>query len=147
MDESHNAPANSPRYETRDVHAPGVVGFLVGLGIVIVLVALACWGYFGVDLKYFREPAASPSPFATMRQLPLGPQLQVNPRQDWLKFREEQQRSLETFGWENRSAGTVRVPIEEAMQLLVKKGVPAQGAPAVPSTEPKKQGTAGSKKP
>lgn len=147
MDEARNAPGKSPRYETRDVYAPGVVGFLVGLGIVIVLVALACWGFFGFDLEHFLEPAASSSPFATTRQVPLGPQLQVDPRQDWLKFREEQQKSLETFGWENRSAGTVRVPIEEAMQLLVKKGVPVQGAPTAPPTESKKQAAAGSKKP
>ena len=56
--------------------------------------------------------AASDSPFADTRQLPLGPQLQVNPREDWLKFREQQEQSLETYAWENRTAGTVRVPIE-----------------------------------
>lgn len=146
MDEGHKAPANSPRYETRDVYAPGVVAFLVGLGVVIVLVALACWGFFGFDVNHFLEPAATPSTFATTRQVPLGPQLQVDSREDWLKFREEQEKSLETFGWENRSAGTVRVPIEEAMQLLVKKGVPVQGAQTTPPAEPKQQGPEGSKK-
>ena len=138
MDKPQGASPAGPRYETRDVYAPGVLAFLVGLGLVIVLVALACWGFFGFDLTHFLEPAASPSPFAVTRQLPLGPQLQVDPRQDWVKFQQEQQKSLETFGWENRSAGTVRVPIEEAMQLLVKKGVPVQGTPAEPPAEPKK---------
>ena len=71
---------------------------------------------------------ATDSPFADTRQLPLGPQLQVNPREDWLRFREEQEKALETYAWENRAAGTVRVPIEEAMELLVKKGLPVQGA-------------------
>lgn len=145
MDKPQGASPDSPRYETRDVHAPGVLAFLVGLGLVIVLVALACWGFFGFDLAHFREPAASPSPFAATRQVPLGPELQVHSREDWLKFREEQQKSLETFGWENRSAGTVRVPIEEAMQLLVKKGVPVQGTTAAPPAEPKKQAEGGKK--
>lgn len=145
MDKPQGASPASPRYETRDVYAPGVVGFLAGLGIVIVLAALACWGFFGFDLTHFLEPAASPSPFAVTRQLPLGPQLQVDPRRDWLKFQEEQQKSLETLAWQNRSAGTVRVPIEEAMQLLVKKGVPVQEPPAAPPAEPQKQAE-GSKK-
>ena len=58
--------------------------------------------------------------------MPLGPQLQVNPREDWLKYREQQEQSLETYEWENRGAGTVRVPIERAMELLVQKGLPVQ---------------------
>lgn len=91
--------------------------------------------------------AATESPFADTRQLPLGPQLQVNPRQDWLRFREEQQKSLETLAWENRSAGTVRVPIEEAMDLLVKKGLPVQGAPLPPPAESKTVAPERGKKP
>jgi hypothetical protein len=58
----------------------------------------------------------------------LGPQLQVNPREDWLKYREQQERSLETYGWENRATGTVHVPIERAMELLVQKGLPVQNS-------------------
>jgi hypothetical protein len=91
--------------------------------------------------------SASDSPFADTRQLPLGPQLQVNPREDWLKFREGQEKSLETYAWENRSAGTVRVPIEEAMELIVKKGLPVQGAPQAQPADPKGNTPEGSKKP
>jgi hypothetical protein len=91
--------------------------------------------------------AASDSPFADTRQLPLGPQLQVNPREDWLKFREEQEKSLETYAWENRSAGTVRVPIEEAMELLVKRGLPVQGAADAQPADAKKLAPEGGKKP
>jgi hypothetical protein len=74
--------------------------------------------------------------------------LQVNPREDWLRFREEQQRALETYAWENRSAGTARVPIEVAMELLVKKGLPAQGGPtAQQPVDATAQAPEGSKKP
>jgi hypothetical protein len=93
------------------------------------------------------DQAASDSPFAGTRQLPLGPQLQVNPREDWLKFREEQERALETYAWENRTAGTVRVPIEVAMELLVKKGVPVQGPPLAQPADAGKQAPEGGKKP
>src|SRR5579864_2230493 len=147
MDEPHKASTTTPGYETRDASAGGVFGFLVTLGIVLVAISLICWGLFRFYSAHAVDQAASDSPFADTRQLPLGPQLQVNPREDWLKFREEQEKSLETYAWENRSAGTVHVPIEEAMELLVKKGVPVQGEAQTQPAEAKKKVPEGSKKP
>lgn len=147
MDKPQNASATTPGYETRDANAGGVFKFLVLLGIVLVVACLACWGLFRYFSAHSVDQAASDSPFADTRQLPLGPQLQVNPREDWLKFREEQEQALETYAWENRTAGTVRVPIEEAMELLVKKGLPVQVAPQAQPEEAKKAAPEGSKKP
>jgi hypothetical protein len=147
MDKSHKAPAPSPGYETRDANVGSVLNFLVILSVVLVATALVSWGLF----RYFSahevdERAASP--FADTRQLPLGPQLQVNPRQDWLKYREEQERNLENYSWENRGTGTVRVPIEQAMEILVKKGLPVQGqTPPAEAAKPATPAAKGSTKP
>jgi hypothetical protein len=147
MDEqTHNASAPSPGYETHDANTTGVFRFLIALAIVLVASGLVCWGMFRVFTAHMMTPAATDSPFADTRQLPLGPQLQVNPREDYLRFREDQQKSLETLAWENRSAGIARVPIEEAMELLVKKGVPVQGQGA-PETKPGTTPAADSKTP
>jgi hypothetical protein len=148
MADPHNPSAATPGYETRDADASGVLKFLLVLGVALVIVSIVCYGLFRYYSSHAQNQAATESPFADQRQLPLGPQLQVNPREDWLKFREEQEKSLEApLAWENQSAGTVRVPIEEAMDLLVKKGLPAQGetqeAPAVAKT----QASEGNKKP
>jgi hypothetical protein len=147
MDKARNAPTITPGYETHDADAGGAFKFLVALGVVLVVACLVCWGLFRYFSSHDVNQAASESPFADTRQLPLGPQLQVNPRQDWLKFREQQEKSLETYAWENRSAGTVRVPIEEAMELLVKKGLPVQGGPEAQPADAKKPAPEGSKKP
>ena len=123
MDKSHDAPAVSPRYETRDANVRAVLTFLVVLSLVLIFTALLSWGMF----KYFSAAQATrapASPFAGARQLPAGPQLQVNPRQDLLRFRAEQEQSLESYSWESREDGTVRVPIERAMQMLLQKGLP-----------------------
>jgi mono/diheme cytochrome c family protein len=127
MDKPHNNSGNSPGYETRDANTGGVYNFLVAMAVTLVITGLVCWGMFRYFSAHYVDQPASDSPFADTRQLPLGPQLQVNPREDWKKFREEQDKTLETYAWENRSAGTARVPIEVAMDLLVKKGVPVQG--------------------
>ena len=134
-------PPNSPGYETRDANVGRVFNFLVILSVALVATALVCWGLF----RFFsvREEAgpAATSPFIETRQVPLGPQLQVNPREELLKYREEQERSLETYAWVNRSAGTVRIPIEQAMEILAKKGLPVQGEiPAAPAKRPAEQG-------
>jgi hypothetical protein len=147
MDKPHNGSATTPGYETSDANAGGAFKFLMALGIVLVATALVCWGMFRYFSAHDMDRAASDSPFAGTRQLPLGPQLQVNPREDWLKFREEQEQTLETYAWENRSAGIARVPIEVAMDLLVKKGLPVQGAPQAQPADAMKQAPEGGKKP
>jgi hypothetical protein len=147
MDNPLNAPSTTPGYETSDAHAGGVFKFLLALGIVLIASGLVCWGLFRLFSMQDMSQQASESPFAETRQLPSGPQLQVNPREDWLKFREEQEKSLETLAWENQTAGTVRVPIEEAMDLLVKKGLPVQGAPQTPPTEENKRAPEAGRKP
>jgi hypothetical protein len=145
MDKLTGNPATAPGYETRDANPRGVFTFLVILGTVLVAVSLVCWGIFRYFTAHAANSSASDSPFADTRQLPLGPQLQVNPREDWLKYRDEQEKSLETYEWVNRSAGTVRIPIEKAMELLVKKGVPVQGESE--AAVPPKPAGAGSNKP
>jgi hypothetical protein len=141
MDKTHGAPASSPSYETRDANVRGVIGFLVGLSLMLVFTALVCWGMF----KYFsasqvsRAPA---SPFSETRQLPTGPQLQVNPRQDWLRFRAEQEHALESYSWESREDGTVRVPIERAMEMLLKQGLPVAPRASAGAEKPSPKGSA-----
>jgi hypothetical protein len=142
MDKSHNVPPSSPGYETSDANVRGVYKFLVALAVSLIATAFVCWLIFGFFTKFVAD-TGSPSPFSQTRQLPLGPQLQVNPREDLLKYRQEQQKSLETYQWENRGAGTVRVPIETAMEMLLKKGLPVQSEP--PAAESVKPPTSGGK--
>jgi hypothetical protein len=131
MDKMPGPPTASPNYETRDANVRAVFGFLVVLSIVLVFTAIVSWGMF----KYFSASQANrapASPFSETRQLPTGPQLQVNPREDLLRFRAEQEHALESYSWENRDDGTVRVPIERAMEMLLKQGLPV--APSASST-------------
>lgn len=116
-------------YETRDANARGIFRFLVGLAVVLLVSGIICWLLFRyLVAQHTRE--TNPSPYSETRQLPSGPNLQVSPREDWQTFSRRQQESLTSFGWENRDAGLVRVPIDRAMEILVEKGVPV--APPVP---------------
>lgn len=117
----------SPGYETRDANTFGVLGFLVVLATVIVAVLLLTWGLFW-QFGASERNRATASPFSNVRELPTGPLLQVTPREDLQQTLARQQSKLDTYGWENRQAGTVRIPIERAMELLLQRGLPATNA-------------------
>ena len=144
VDKTQGVPANSPGYETRDANVGGVLNFLVILSVILVSTALVCWGLFRFFSMHDEDNRATPSPFAEARQVPLGVQLQVNPRQEWLKYRADQERALQTLSLEDKTKGTVRVSIEQAMDILVKQGLPVQGA--APAAQ-EKSAAPGSKKP
>ena len=122
IDAGASAPA-APGYETRDANTSGVLLFIALLATTVVLVLLLAWGLFR---HYSVSINNSPpdSPFTGVREVPSPPRLQVTPREDLQRILADQQSKLETYGWEDRQAGTVRIPIERAMDLLVQKGLP-----------------------
>ena len=42
------------------------------------------------------------------------------------ELRAKQQALLKGYGWVNRDAGVARIPIEEAMRIVVERGLPAR---------------------
>lgn len=125
--------ANDPKYETRDASVRNVVLFAVGLFILTAFGMVAGWGVF----RFFahRQTLGPPaSPFENIRTLPPAPQLQVAPQQDLGRYLAEQKQELNSYGWADRQSGAVRIPIERAIDLLLKKGLPVRAAPPKPGT-------------
>ncbi|HEU0208778.1 MAG TPA: hypothetical protein VFQ78_07340 [Candidatus Udaeobacter sp.] len=61
-----------------------------------------------------------------------GPRLEVNIATDLARLREAERIDLSTYGWVDRNAGIVRVPIDRAMELLLKRGLPDVGSEQTP---------------
>ena len=64
------------------------------------------------------------------------PRLQQFPENDRYDFQSEERRLLELVRWENKEAGTVRIPIAEAMRLTVERGLPVARPADRPSGAP-----------
>jgi hypothetical protein len=121
------APAKG--YEERDANAKwifGVVAFLVFAGLMMHL-CLA-----GVMERLAKKPASS-DPWTGMRrgaetvaENKAVPHLQVSPEEDLKLFRSRQDAELNTYGWIDRTAGVVRIPIARAMDLLLERGLPTR---------------------
>ena len=54
------------------------------------------------------------------------PQLQTTPSMDLRTVRAAEEETLKSYGWVDKSNGVVRVPIERAMELLARRGLPAR---------------------
>jgi hypothetical protein len=78
--------------------------------------------------RYRPQPVTAEYPLAaeSLRRLPPEPRLQTDPRDDLEHLRETEDRVLESYGWVDRDAGVVRIPIDQAMRLAVERGLPAR---------------------
>jgi hypothetical protein len=78
-----------------------------------------------VMLKKQSEVTEQPYPLAstTEARLPPAPRLQQFPRNEYYEHYVAEQRKLESYGWVNKDAGVVHIPIEDAMRLTLERGV------------------------
>ena len=126
-------PAPHAGHETRDLNPRAVM--IAGIILVVVLVLTAVGGW--ALLVYFtaREtrlgPPASPLAKSYGRQVPPEPRLQADPLGDLRALRAEEDALLHGYGWVDREAGTVRIPIERAIELLAERSArpPGRGQP------------------
>ena len=115
------------RHETRDI---GFRPLVIGAGLMaltlILLAGFVWWMFPGTRTDKViagRVPA-----FPT-------PQLQTSPSADMARFTAAEMAALNSYGWVDRQAGIVHIPITAAMQQIVQRGIPdwptqSAGAPA-----------------
>jgi len=61
-------------------------------------------------------------------RLPPSPRFQENPQQELLDLRTKQEGLLNGYGWVNKESGIARIPIEDAMKMVVERGLPTREA-------------------
>ena len=117
-------------HEPTDVSVTSVLAFGAGLVVSAAVISVLVWGLF----VYFSGRAVrigsttDRSAQAPDRRLPPEPRLQTDPRGDLGALLEAENRALTTYGWVDRNAGVVRIPIEQAMTLIVRRGLPQRPA-------------------
>lgn len=106
-------------HETSDVNVRGVLIFAVGLIAAAVIIHLVLyWALLGRSREPLPVRAQIPPAAATPPPAP-GPGLEAVPRVETEIVAGQQEAILTTYGWRDREAGTVRVPITQAMEWLV----------------------------
>ena len=112
-------------YEHTDIE-PTIVGrFAIWLVISMVISAGIVYGTFwlfeGRERTANSDAQMFPLAAGQVRE-PQGPRLQTQPFKDIYTLRSAEQRRLTGYGWVDQNAGVVRIPIDEAMRILVERG-------------------------
>jgi hypothetical protein len=138
-------------YEATDVKVSGVVVFLTALAIFVTVTAILCVGIgkvidsemakadgptthwnHPVDVRKLGNLASSPElqrQFAQLASRFPTPRLQTDDGyQEITDMHAKEDLLLENYSWVDESKGTVRIPIERAMELIAERGLPV--APA-----------------
>jgi hypothetical protein len=129
--------ADSQQYD-RDLNVKGILWSAVYLaGGVLVVCLLMYWLFLGLrKLENRADPPAPPLAEERREQpLPPEPRLQASPDQDMLELRAREDRALHQPAWIDQKAGTVRLPIDLAMDVIARRGLPATGADAPSPSE------------
>src|SRR5436305_3638067 len=133
----HVTPNGHGDYERRDIGIAGVLYFLLGLVAAGILVHFMVTGLYGYLEK--RSDAIQPAVSPLIQNVPRDtrhvnrdypqaafptPRLEENERGQLDDIRLQEEQTLSTYGWIDQKAGTVRIPIDHAMDLLTQRGLP-----------------------
>ncbi|HSE90681.1 MAG TPA: hypothetical protein VLJ79_31010 [Candidatus Binatia bacterium] len=113
-------------YELSDLNA-GYVG-LFGIGLAVVLVIAVVVASLLIQYKtvqHVRRDTPIPQ-LAREREATPGTRLQVDAQNQRRQMRAAEDAMLNSYGWVDKDAGIVRIPVDRAMEILAKKGLPAR---------------------
>ena len=132
-DDEYVATTKGSGHEHTDANVWLIVQFAIWLTASALLTHGLMWGMFTwfVDNRNETAPAAEfPLAAQQERRLPAGPRLQPIPANEIFEFRQRENAVLSEYGWVDRNAGTVHIPIEQAKELLLQRGLPSRPAPS-----------------
>jgi hypothetical protein len=115
-------------HETSDVNIRAILEFGAGLIVVAVGIHFIVWLLFGyfTSREARRVPPEYPLAVSQGERTPPEPRLQTTPREDLRDFRANEDAVLASYGWVDKNAGVVRIPIDEAIRLTLKRGLPSR---------------------
>jgi hypothetical protein len=120
------------QFEHSDVDASSLLKYGFWLVVTTAVVVVILWRLYFV---FVAQEAARQAPPPVMKvdpeamSVPL-PNLQTLPNLDLAAFRAREDSVLHSYGWMDKEAGVVRIPIEEAMRLLAERGLTQVAAPS-----------------
>ena len=106
------------------------VGLLVVLGLVLLGVTLFGQAVVGIPFTISRPADLINGLQAAPAPTPPAPALEAESGQTFGPYRALAQQRLNSYGWVDRSAGVVRMPIDRALELTAQRGLPSRPAPS-----------------
>jgi len=119
-------------FEAQDVQPSPILKFIWWLGVTVVLSFILSLGLYKGLKSYWASTYDEPSPMRPAGpEYPPEPRLQavpghlVDPQQDMRNKVKADTSENEKLGWIDQKAGIAQIPVKDAMQLIIDKGLPA----------------------
>ena len=139
----HGSTAGHGSYERQDLKPSGILYFLLALGVATLLCILGIKGLYSFLERREKESQPAVNPLITNRPEDTrhieraypqsvfpNPKLEEDERGQLDDVRTNEDKTLYSYGWVDEKAGTVHIPIERAMDLLVQRGLPVRSQSA-----------------
>ncbi len=125
-------------FESSDVDTRTILAYMLYLALAVAAAFIVSVFIFRFTSKMATD---SDTPMAPVHRgvgatMPPEPRLQGvpghtnDPQLDLRDKRESDEEANEEYGWTDKQAGTARIPVEEAMKIIVAKGLPAVPSPS-----------------
>lgn len=118
---NHNAVGHE--VDEGDVRAISLTG--VSLAIGVALVFLLVYGIFQY-LAHHPTIVTPVNPLAEINRFPPQPRIEEHPALEIKELHSQEDNILSTYGWTDKKAGVVRIPIDRAMELQLERGFPVR---------------------
>lgn len=114
-------------YEVRDINLRNLVWLTIILIVIVgVMSGLVGLLYGFLNVNNAARSAPPPPLLEEAQGLPPGPLLQRDPEQNMQQMKNEQDAVLNNYGWVDKEAGVIHIPIERAMELTLERGLPTR---------------------
>jgi hypothetical protein len=121
MDHSMHSTPNGAGHEKSEVSVPFIVVSLSVLLVGTFLVALLVVGIFQFFSHTYQTQESAKQ---NQQQIPPEPRVEVEPYKQLLDVHAREEHVLSSYAWVDKGQGIVRIPINQAIDELAKKGLP-----------------------
>ena len=112
-------------YEHTDAQVEPMVKFAIWLVVSAIIVHVGMAAMYWLLIRESTERVDTqrfPLAVEAPPRLPAAPRLQQFPGNEQYEFRTREDAELNSFGWVDKNAGTVHIPIQDAMRLMLERG-------------------------
>jgi hypothetical protein len=133
-DREYGPTPENAAHEHTDIEPAIATKFAIWLTIAMVISAAIVYGTFwffeGRAQTADRQALVFPLAAGQVKQAP-APNLQTQPFKDIYQLRQSEADKLGGYGWVDKGSGTARIPVDEAMRLMIERSL----LPARPGAE------------
>jgi hypothetical protein len=132
METKHLTPSPEAKgHETEDASIRGILVAGAGLAVGAVIALFIVYGIFQfLSTQPVTTAPLNPMAETSVQQFQPAPRLEDHPAVELKELHSKEDSLLSSYGWTDKMAGVVRIPIDRAIELELQRGLPVRKEPA-----------------